>query len=259
MFIAIPSSGRPFRQTTWGNLPEPVQDFAAIVVPEYEAEIYRQANPEAQVLACPVKGIGPTRQWCVEKAPRKLLMLDDDLTFFSRRIDNPALFCLPDPIEITHLVSEIDDSLDDFAHVGVGTREGGNRLTERRYFNTRLLRALAFRTDVLMRENIRFDRLPVMEDFDVNLSLLRKGYRSLLLNHMVHDQHGSNLAGGCSQYRTPEVQAAGARGLAELHYGFVNVVEKTTKTAWGGQTRLDVRIQWKKAYESSTGPRSLDQ
>jgi hypothetical protein len=186
-------------------------------------------------------------------------MLDDDLTFFSRRVDNPALFCRPDPEEITLLVSEIEDSLDEFAHVGIGSREGGNRLMGHRYFNTRLQRVLAYRTDVLQREGIRFDRLPVMEDFDVNLSLLRAGYRNVMLNWIVNDQGGSNAPGGCSQWRTLDMQAAAARKLAELHYGFVRTVEKTTKTAWGGQTRLDVRIQWKKAYESSTGSGSLDQ
>jgi hypothetical protein len=32
-----------------------------------------------------------------------------------------------------------------------------------------------------------------------------------------------------------------------LHPNIVSVVEKTTKTAWGGGTRMDVIIQWKKA------------
>jgi hypothetical protein len=90
-----------------------------------------------------------------------------------------------------------------------------------------------------------------MEDFDVTLNLMRQGHGNIVLNHMVHDQHGSNLAGGCSQYRDNIVQRAGAIGLKKLHDRFVSVVEKTTKTAWGGATRTDVRIQWKKAYESA--------
>jgi hypothetical protein len=44
-----------------------------------------------------------------------------------------------------------------------------------------------------------------------------------------------------------------AKGLAELHPGFVKVVRKETKGAWGGGERVDVQIQWKKAWESSRG------
>ena len=40
--------------------------------------------------------------------------------------------------------------------------------------------------------------------------------------------------------------------LAALHPDFVKVVEKYTKTSWGGGIRTDVRIAWKKAYESYT-------
>ena len=38
--------------------------------------------------------------------------------------------------------------------------------------------------------------------------------------------------------------------MGELHKGFVRVVEKKTKTAWGWGTRKDVVISWKKAYAS---------
>jgi hypothetical protein len=102
---------------------------------------------------------------------------------------------------------------------------------------------------VLKKEGVRFDRLPVMEDFDVALQLLRKGYPSLTLNNWVQDQSTSNAPGGCSTYRSLEVQAKGAKGLARLHPNVVKLVEKTTKGAWGGGTRTDVQVAWKKAYE----------
>lgn len=258
MDIMIPTSGRPRKQVTWNSLPQEIRRKVFLVVTQDEAEEYLHALPNANILVCPSMPIGPKRQWCVENAGHKLLMLDDDLTFFHRREDNPKLFRPATFVDVGELIAAIDDELEVCAHVGIGSREGGNRLTERRYFNTRLQRVLAYRTDVLQRENIRFDRLPVMEDFDVNLSLLRRGYRNVMLNWMVNDQGGSNAPGGCSRWRTLDIQAAAARKLAELHYGFVRTVEKTTKTAWGGQTRTDVNIQWKKAYESSKRPRSLD-
>jgi hypothetical protein len=39
--------------------------------------------------------------------------------------------------------------------------------------------------------------------------------------------------------------------LQLLHPAFVKVVEKATKTSWGGETRTDVQVSWKKAYASA--------
>jgi hypothetical protein len=86
-----------------------------------------------------------------------------------------------------------------------------------------------------------------MEDFHVSLSLLTKGLPNMSINWMVQNQNGSNLAGGCSSYRTPERHAESALALKRRFPDFVNVVTKKTKTAWGGQERIDVIIQWKKA------------
>jgi hypothetical protein len=96
-----------------------------------------------------------------------------------------------------------------------------------------------------------FDRLKVMEDFDFTLTLLENGGRNAVTLDYVWNQTGSNQPGGCSDYRTAEVQAKAAKELAKLHPGVVKVVEKEVigKTSWGGmKTRTDVRIQWRKAY-----------
>jgi hypothetical protein len=144
----------------------------------------------------------------------------------------------------------IEDALDTHPHVGVATREGANIDTSLWKFNTRLLRILAYDAAVLRQLGIRFDRLEVMEDFDVALQLLRAGQSNACINWITHNQKSSNAPGGCSTYRTMEVQARAAHGLKALHPNFVKVVEKETKTAWNGQVRTDVIIYWKKAYQS---------
>jgi hypothetical protein len=74
----------------------------------------------------------------------------------------------------------------------------------------------------------------------------------VVLNNWCNNQaEGSSADGGCSTYRTPELQAQAARLLAELHAPYVKVVEKETKTAWGGGTRTDVMIQWKRARHNA--------
>jgi hypothetical protein len=100
-----------------------------------------------------------------------------------------------------------------------------------------------------MFDGIEIGRVKVMEDFDVNLQLLKKGRPSKISYYYAQGQGSSNAAGGCSEWRTMEVQSQGAERLKALHPDVVEVVEKETKTAWGGATRKDVKVQWKKAYK----------
>jgi hypothetical protein len=180
------------------------------------------------------------------------VMLDDDLVFATRRQDEPTKFYPSNGADIEKMFEQIQLHLQQYAHVGIAPREGANRDTDQYLWNTRVMRVLAYDSNVLKKHSIRFDRLPVMIDFDVTLQLYRLGYQCPLLNSWCHNQAGSNTEGGCSHYRTDAVQEEAARTLAELHPGFVTVVKKYTKTSWGGdKTRYDVRVQWKKALESS--------
>jgi len=252
MRIYIPSRGRWHKQSTVKNLPPIVLPNVTIVVPVDEYENYARNMPMVEVVSPDIpSGIGPCRQWCCEQEDKKVIMMDDDLVFATRRADDPTKFRESTDQEIEHLIGSIDDSLDTYAHVGVSTREGGNRYTKDYDWNTRLLRVLAYRTDILAEEGIHFDQIPVMEDFYVGLSLLTRGYRNIKHNYMVHNQHGSGTEGGCSTYRDKDMQAQAAHKLADTFPEFVTAVEKETKGAWGGGVRTDVRIQWKKALASA--------
>lgn len=254
MQIYIPTLGRK-HQETWGNLPRSIQERVIFVAPSSEL-----TPPGTRILLQPpeISGIAATRQLIFKHAgAQPFVMLDDDLTFCTRREDAPTKFRPAEPEEIERMFLGIEDSLEGYAHVGVATREGGNRDTKPFAETTRLLRILAYNGQVLQEQSIRFDRIPVMEDFDVCLQLLRRGFPNLKLNWIAHDQGASNAAGGCSTYRTMDVQSAAARKLQELHPNFVTVVQKKTKTAWGGQERTDVRISWKQALLSFTS-RVLD-
>jgi hypothetical protein len=261
MEIYIPTLGRPFQETLFELPPSIRQNVTLVLAPGVHRTAEAAKSWGIKYVQCPSYGIGPTRQWIIENATdKKIVMLDDDLVFAARRSDELTKFREALPAELLTLFSSIDACLDSWAHVGVSTREGGNRDTSDFAFNTRLLRILAYRTDVLHRESIRFDRLELMEDFEVTLQLLRRGYANCKINWIVHNQRSSNAPGGCSTYRTLEKQSAAARGLEELHPEFVSVVTKKTKTAWNGQERQDVRISWKKAFCADTAgtPAVLD-
>lgn len=259
MEIYIPTRGRAFQETC-ASLPKEIGARVMFVTPWIDDWVKSEVG---QVIRTPpdINGIGPTRQWIIDNATdNKIVMLDDDLVFATRRDDEPTKFREATSGELNTLLGSIDALLDDYAHVGVATREGGNRDANPYCHNTRLLRILAYRTDVLRNEGIRFDRLELMEDFDVTLQLLRAGYANVKINWIVHNQRSSNAPGGCSTYRTLEKQSEAARGLRALHPEFVSVVQKTTKTAWNGATRDDCIIQWKRAYCADTAgtPAVLD-
>ena len=252
MLIFIPTYGRHDKQHTYNHLPAELRQRTMLVVQHRERHMYPGYN--ITVLPKNIETITPTRQYILKKLMTKggkFVMLDDDLRFDYRRMDERGKFYVATEKQIIKLFKTIEKNLDKYAHGGVLAREGGNRVLQATRECTRMMRVLAYNADVLHKEKIKFDRLPLQEDFDVTLQLLRKGYPNLVLCEWVNGQGTSNAKGGCSTFRTIEMHNENVRRLAEIHHPFVSIVEKQTKGAWGGKARLDVMVQWKKAYLSS--------
>lgn len=248
MKIFIPTYRRPYRQITYTNLPPIIQEQTTLVVDSSEANSHGKKN--VWVLPDGIQGrIGRVRQHIVDEFPNeKIVMMDDDLRFYARRNDDRTKLRQPTSDDIVQMFSAIESSLNTAPFVGIASREGANRNTDHVLINTRIMRLLAYDTKKIHEHKIQFDRLQVMEDFDVAIQLLRAGQINIVLNDFAHNQDGSDASGGCSTYRTEMIQAQAAQGLKELHPDFVKVVEKKS---WSGVgTRLDVQIAWKKAFDS---------
>lgn len=254
MQIFIPTYGRSHQQHTYKNLPIKIQRHTWLVVQHRERHLYGD-YPDPIILPKHIETVSPARQYIMDLAKKRnldrVVMLDDDLRFDKRRMDEKGKFYVATDDDVTKLFQRIDKELGNYAHVGVLSREGGNRVMTSTVKNTRMMRVLSYCVDTYHKEKIKFDRLPLQEDFDVTLQLLRKGYPNLVLCEWVNGQGSSGAKGGCSHFRTIELHNENAKKLATLHAPFVKVVEKKTKGAWGGQARLDVTVQWKKAEESS--------
>jgi hypothetical protein len=252
MQIFIPSLGRADQaHHTIDHLPPAARARTKMVIGAKDFKPYAARFGKEALYVVDVKGIGKVRQHIIDISEGPVLMLDDDLSFFVRRKDNPQLLQRADATDVTLMLKAMESILKTYAHASIAVREGANRNPDDYFIrNTRCLRALGYNADILKREGVRFDRLPVMEDFDVALQLLRLGYESVTLNRWCQDQGRSNAPGGCSTYRSMEVQSKGARGLAKLHPKFVTVVKKQAKSGDAWAEREDVRISWKKAYQS---------
>jgi hypothetical protein len=139
-----------------------------------------------------------------------------------------------------------------FVHIGLAARQGSNHFLGPETYRdvTRMMNAYAYDTHTLQSLNVELGRVPVMEDFDLTLQLLRKGYPNRVSFQYVWNQRGSGAEGGCSSYRTAEMQMKAALKLKEFHPNFVTVVTKSAGTVWKDwEERSDVNIQWQAAYQ----------
>lgn len=260
--IYVPSMGRADARLLKGPAAQvPADHYVCYVVPQDEVQSYAAALAKhdlaAFVLGCPERGIARTRRWIGNHAWErgghdKFVMMDDDIGFLVRMAPDNWQLRSPSKDEVGEMLAWIERQLDTHAHVSVSAREGNNRAgvgdSETLVMeNTRTLRLLAYRTELFLA--MEHGRVEVMEDFDVNLQLLRAGHSNIVSYWWAQGQRMTNEAGGCSTYRSHEVHEASARRLAELHPGLVSLRQKVNKTDREGfGSRVEVTIQWKKSY-----------
>lgn len=262
MRIYIPTTGRINKQLTVDRLtPALCKKYEVTLVTTskegMDLDLATQGK-EVMVVTCPAKGIADTRQWILDYHREMgndpvVLMLDDDLPTWRQRSKEvnskgETPYTKATTKEIERGLDKFAKLMQKFAHGSIGHALFCQVSPELKY-NSRMLRALAYNVE-LIPKNIRF-RLQVMEDFDMELQLLTAGFPSLTYNGIVQDQHENNAPGGCSGYRTNEVQAAAAHRLKKLWPDFVTVVTRAPKREWIGMgERTDVRVNWAKAAKA---------
>lgn len=252
MKIYIPTKGRITNDRTWKYLPGFWKDRATLVCPSNEVEAHIKAGRNA--IACDLQGISAVRQWIIDNADTDhILMTDDDHDFYIRKSPEAWNLRYMDQNDVYKLMDDIALCLEGGeAFVGLSSRQGNNNMyphTTKR--NLRNCNMYAVNRKILKHHGIRFDALPLMEDFYVQLSLLTKGISTLTITDRAWAQPTSNAKGGCSTYRNKELQEQAATMLKEAFPDFVKLVTKQNKSGWEGmENRTDVIISWKKAYES---------
>lgn len=261
--ILIPSRGRLTRQFTWDTFNEFLRSKAAIVCPPEEVEEHIKRGRNA--IARPVSGIANVRQWITESHPNQVvIMLDDDLKFFKRELPHRENLqrVWRNEVERVLAITAAPVLSGAVPYAGLSPRQMNQRHFPYVYqHNTKINAVHVYRPSVLLENNIKFNDVNLMEDYHVILSLLKKGFGNMVYVAGAWDQKmPSGSAGGVSDFRTLEVQAEGARRLAELHPEVVKVVTKVPKVGWsdgnGGivKERTDVEVSWKKAYTGEPTP-----
>lgn len=260
MTIYIPTYKRVGRQETWAWLPDSLKDRAYLVAVPEEAEALEMLG--YNVLACPAQGIANTRQWILDQHDLDrgdiALLMDDDLKFAVRRLDDPGKFYPPEKggDEIAEMFRLIEEMMGHVAFGGVASRSGANRVHDPYRLNSRIFDTWAINVREARAQGITVNRTEFMEDFDTALQFLSKGYPTLAINMYVKDDHGSNLPGGCSTYRDDAGQEMAAMQLKGFWPDFVTLVERP---AWKGfeGSRTDVRVGWAKAFKAGVEARDM--
>jgi hypothetical protein len=246
-----------------------------LCVPETERRRYN-SNVFAEVIGRPIRltvanvpethnGISHTREWILtelaaQHKERYVMMLDDDMDFCYRPdMSSPTLQTIKDPKLFESMFVLLAQWLaEGFIHVGLSARQGNHHCSTAYCDATRMINAYAYDVQALQKLEVDVGRNLVMHDFDLTLQLLRKGYPNRVSYQYMWNQRGSGAQGGCSTYRTAEVQNASALQLKNDHPEFVTVVTKTADTVWDGMPeRSDVNVQWKKALEHGLRNRTL--
>lgn len=242
---------------------------AIYVVPPDEIDRYKRALVQSRgdydVIGCPVDGIAKTRHFIGKHAKenrlRTFCMMDDDLNFCVRKEKDKFNLRPAEPEDVVGMLEWLEKALGSFAHASISPRQANNVMVlpsgdsgSLVKCNKRTLRLLAYQTDEFL--SVRHGRVPVMEDFDVNLQLLEAGHRNIVSYYWAQDQRETGSVGGCSSYRTLDAHNGAAHRLKELHPKFVELRMKKnraglSKAAEGLRERWEVTIQWQKAWESS--------
>lgn len=225
-----------------------------LVVPESQYANYKPLARKygCRLTLCPHDGISLTRRFCGESATsQKFLMLDDDLKFYKRVSSTDWHLRYPEDIgtEAGEMLRLVEGKLDEYTHVAVSAREGNHNLPWEGVECSRPLRALAYRTKEFLQ--VEHGRVKVMEDFDVTLQLLRSGHKNHVIACWAQAQIQTQMAGGCSDYRTLELHEEEARRFADLHPGLVRLRRKKNRSGGEFGNRLEVTIYWQRAWESS--------
>lgn len=255
--ILIPSRGRAKDIRTLQQMPRDLWEQTIMFVPKDEVDAYVGAVHGMGVI---VKGlsyssIGEKRQkmakWAQDYFCDMFFMVDDDVIWSRRNNDHETGLVPMGSGDFQPMLNfAYSQMVGKVAVVGISAREGNNRMgfggpKDLIEPNTRVFRAAMFRTEEFLA--VEHNRLEFMEDFDVMLQLLEKGYENRCLYYWAQDQRGTQSQGGCSTTRTHESHERSAHRLQELHPNVVTLRQKTNKTGGSFGTRTEVTIAWKKA------------
>jgi len=273
MSIFIPSYDRANNQITIKQIPKKYLSQTFIVVRGDQLKKYKKYNKGFQILPCPIIGIVKTKQWILEECKSKyVLIIDDDMTFNIRK-NGKLTHC--NEKEMIRMIELLESWLDEgIVHVGISQRFGNNRVSDTYAEITRMDNVYAFNCKVLSElkksHNVgfhwleeKYPKAKIMENFAIMLKLFSLGYKNRVSYDFCWSQKKSGMEGGCSSYRTYDVQKYTTFIIAKEFPNIAIPVKKVSKIKWEGigYKRWDLKIMWKKSFKKmdSVGKKKIEE
>lgn len=256
MNIYIMTRGRVGNQRTYESIPDSWRPQTFLVCPEGEDH---GGIPTIQVPPY-VDNYSRKMEWILYDGmgddQQKCLILDDDLVF-SRRVmrDNGTVglqtiktrdevnYWMPD------CLSMIRQLLEDTALVGVHPRQMGHTAPVPYKVNGKVICVQGLNRSMIGQIPDLY-RFPILADVILNATLLSRGQGNKLITDFCVDWGTCQAPGGCSDYRTPEMQAEACYWLEERFGPYIKAKVKKAKNNWMGGERVDFTGQWKRLYEA---------
>lgn len=272
MNLYIMTRGRIGAQRTYDSIPYSWRDKTYLVVPEDEVGLHYTIGGDDDLgKQIPTIGVPPEvdnyskkMKWIIEDGmgdgEELCCILDDDL-IFSRQV---AKGLMPDgktvkmglqtlqgaeTERLLTLFGYMEALLEDTALVGVHPRQMGHVQKPPYVENGKVIciQGINRRMVGVIPDIARF---PILADVVLNATLLERGMGNKIITTAFHDWGSCNAPGGCSIYRTPEMQAEACYWLEERFGPYIKAVEKEAKDGWLGGKRVDFRGQWKALYKA---------
>jgi hypothetical protein len=257
MILYIMSRGRAGKVTTLGSIPRNWLTRTSLVVPTAEMYEYeKHYRGVGAIIGVPetVTNYSQKFQYILDgldgmDVNDKAVILDDDLVFSTRSDPNrpDALITVRDPDVLDPMFQKIEGLLEAYPLVSVHPRQMGQNAPRPYALNGRVICVQGFNRKHT--RGIKVDQFPILADVVLNCTLLARGLPNALITEFFQDHGPCQAPGGCSIYRTPEMQRAAVQYLVRRFPGFVKEVERRPKVAkWMGDTRYDYTCQWKKLF-----------
>lgn len=259
MNILIPTRNRAENQLTANTL------RGAGIEPILVINHDDRAKYNFQTLKVHASNIVEKRQAIIDRfgSEGKLVMCDDDMRFYTRRIDlftqkgfTADRFEKAFEYDIQRLFQKISDLLNFEVHVGVASRFMANQQKPPTRIGGKYIRVLAYNFNNMksMRKLLGYThipkppryRFPGHEDHDFNMQLQAMGYRCVVITSYAQDDLGQFKPGGCATWRTLESDIVEMQRFAAAWPGMVSFGKPNEKNPIGR-----MRIAWKKLREKS--------
>lgn len=253
--IYINSANRADNVLTIRQFPIAWKKFTHIVVPKDQASSYEHYGWPVLALPKTVPSfLPPQRQWIMENAACDyVFLMDDDLTFDYRYEG----LCLKrsDDVAMGKMIKDVLELMETYSLVGISCRsvntlEHGSVKKNKGNMN----RCYCVNRSHFLSEKCTFAPFDsfLIEDLYVTLTMMKAGHPTCILYTYAQEHKVSNDKGGCSLYRTLELEEKSAKYIVKAFPDITRLRVKKNKAGNFGKPilngmvmKVSVTVDWK--------------